>query len=93
MLPVPLRRRASLEERTLDPYSLFLIQGHWYVVGLDHKREAIRTFRVGRIQGNVRFCTEKARDFSVPADYDPEKYRARPPWLIGAGRRVRPPSR
>jgi proteasome accessory factor C len=31
----------------------------------------------------VRFPTEKARDFSVPADYRPDEYRARPPWLIG----------
>ena len=27
------------QERTLDPYSLFLIQGHWYVVGYDHMRD------------------------------------------------------
>jgi predicted DNA-binding transcriptional regulator YafY len=73
----------NLEERTLDPYSLFLIQGRWYVVGFDHVRQAIRTFRVGRIQGTTRFFTEKTRDFCVPADYDPREYRARPPWLIG----------
>lgn len=74
----------GLEERTFEPYNLFLIQGRWYVVGFDHKRQAIRTFRVGRIDGIVRFRTEKARDFFIPADYDPEKYRARPPWLLGA---------
>ena len=73
----------SLEERTLDPYSIFFIQGRWYVVGTDHSRRAIRTFRVGRIRGSVRFLTEKARDFSIPSDYDPGNYRARPPWLIG----------
>jgi proteasome accessory factor BC len=71
------------EERRLDPYSLFLIQGRWYVVGYDHAREGIRTFRVTRISGSVRFLTEKARDFTVPPDYDPDEYRARPPWLIG----------
>lgn len=69
-------------ERTLDPYSLFLIQGHWYAIGRDHLRDAIRTFRVGRM-GSVRFVTEKNRDFSVPADYEPDRYRGRPPWLIG----------
>ncbi len=74
----------GLEERTLEPYNLFFIQGRWYVVGLDRKREAVRTFRVGRIQGIVRFSTERARDFSIPADYDPADYRARPPWLLGA---------
>lgn len=70
-------------DRTFDPYSLFFIQGHWYVVGHDHLREAIRTFRLGRIRGPVRFVTEKTRDFTVPDDYDPDRYRARPPWLLG----------
>lgn len=71
------------ERRTFDPYSLFLIQGRWYTVGFDHARQAIRTFRVARMEGSVRFVTEKARDFVVPADYDPAQYGARPPWLIG----------
>jgi proteasome accessory factor C len=34
--------------------------------------------------GSIRFPTEKPRDFTVPPDYDPEQYRARPPWLIGS---------
>jgi len=73
----------NVVERTLDPYSLFWIQGRWYVVGRDHLRDAIRTFRLGRIKGTVRFVTEKSRDFSVPADYDRDAYGARPPWLLG----------
>jgi predicted DNA-binding transcriptional regulator YafY len=71
------------EERRVDPYSLFFIKGHWYVVGLDHAREGIRTFRITRIRGAVRFATEKAQDFEVPEDYDPKSYGARPPWLLG----------
>lgn len=74
---------SPLMERTVDPYSLFFIQGHWYVVGRDRLREAVRTFRVTRIAGTVSFVTEKNRDFYVPADYDPAAYRARPPWLLG----------
>jgi proteasome accessory factor BC len=70
-------------ERTLDPYSLFFIEGHWYAVGRDHLRHAIRTFRVTRIAGPVRFVSEKNRDFYTPPDYDPAAYRARPPWLLG----------
>ncbi len=73
----------STQDRTVDPYSLFLIQSHWYLVGRDHLRDALRSFRVGRIKGSVRFPTEKPRDFTVPQDYDPEQYRARPPWRIG----------
>jgi predicted DNA-binding transcriptional regulator YafY len=74
---------APILDRTIDPYSLFLIQGHWYVVGRDHLRQAVRTFRVTRIAGPVRFLTEKIRDFYIPSDYDPAAYRARPPWLLG----------
>ncbi len=74
---------APVMTRTVDPYSLFFIQGHWYVVGRDHVRQAVRTFRVTRIAGPVSFLTEKNRDFYVPADYDPATYRARPPWLLG----------
>ncbi len=36
------------------------------------------------MKGSVRFPTERPRDFTIPADYDPEQYRARPPWLIGS---------
>jgi predicted DNA-binding transcriptional regulator YafY len=71
------------KDRTVDPYSLFLIQGHWYLVGRDHLRDALRTFRVGRIKGSVGFPSERPRDFTIPAGYDPEQYRARPAWLIG----------
>jgi proteasome accessory factor BC len=71
------------QERQVDPYSLLLLQGRWYMVGFDRLREAIRTFRLTRIVGPVKFLTEKARDFTVPPNYNPEEYRARPPWLIG----------
>jgi len=73
----------GLRERTLDPYGLYLIQSHWYVVGRDHLRDGIRMFRLGRIQGAVRFLTDKVRDFSIPPDFDPGEYGARPPWMIG----------
>jgi predicted DNA-binding transcriptional regulator YafY len=70
-------------KRTLDPYSLFRIAGHWYVVGRDHDRSDLRMFRLGRIQGAVRFATKRPKDFSVPPGYDPESFRSRPPWLLG----------
>jgi len=69
--------------RRVDPYNLFHFRGHWYVVGRDHFRSEVRIFRVGRIEGQVRYATEKTRDFVIPSDYSPEQYRARPPWLLG----------
>lgn len=74
--------------RTVDPYGLARISGHWYVVGRDHGHDAIRTFRFSRITGPVRFAGKKPHDFTPPPDFDPADYRARPPWLIGAERGI-----
>jgi proteasome accessory factor BC len=70
-------------ERTLNPYALLPDNGVWYVVGQDLDRNDIRTFRVSRIRGDIRFATRRERDFRVPTDFDIELYRGRPPWQIG----------
>jgi proteasome accessory factor C len=75
--------RDSEEERTLNPFALFQDNGAWYVVGQDLVREAIRTFRVSRIRGDIRFATRRERDFRLPADFEIDEYRDRPPWQIG----------
>ncbi|MGN6430428.1 MAG: helix-turn-helix transcriptional regulator [Gaiellaceae bacterium] len=75
--------RDSEEERSLNPYALFQDNGAWYVVGQDLVREDIRTFRVSRIRGDIKFATRRERDFRVPADFEIERYRDRPPWQIG----------
>jgi proteasome accessory factor BC len=75
------RNRQS--ERTLNPYGLLSDNGSWYVVGQDLDRKDIRTFRVSRIRGEIRFATRRERDFRIPADFDIDAYRGRPPWQIG----------
>src|SRR4051795_3624084 len=75
--------RDEITERTLNPFALFQDQGAWYVVGQDLSREAIRTFRVSRIRGEIRFATRRERDFRIPAEFDVDRYRGRPPWQIG----------
>jgi predicted DNA-binding transcriptional regulator YafY len=70
-------------ERTLNPYALLPDNGVWYVVGHDLDRDDIRTFRVSRIRGEIKFATRRERDFRIPADFDIESYRRRPPWQIG----------
>ena len=42
-----------------------------------------KTFRVSRIRGEIRFATRRERDFRLPADFDIDEYRGRPPWQIG----------
>src|SRR5437667_2835563 len=75
--------RDSEEERSLNPYALFQDNGAWYVVGQDLVRVDIRTFRVSRIRGDIRFATRRERDFRLPPEFDIEPYRDRPPWQIG----------
>src|SRR3989440_12478428 len=47
--------RDKTAERTLNPYALLNDDGRWYVVGLDLVRKDIRTFRVSRIRGDIKF--------------------------------------
>ena len=75
--------RDETAERTLNPYALYSDAGVWYVVGLDLDRGGERTFRVSRIQGDIRFATRRERDFRMPEDFDASPYRGRPPWQIG----------
>jgi proteasome accessory factor C len=75
--------RDQVAERTLNPYALIPDNGVWYVVGHDLDRDDIRTFRLSRIRGEIKFATRRERDFRVPVDFDIEQYRGRPPWQIG----------
>ena len=70
-------------ERTLNPYGLLHDRGVWYVIGDDLDRDAIRTFRVSRIRGDIRFATRRERDFRLPADFDIDVYRGRAAWQFG----------
>jgi proteasome accessory factor BC len=72
-----------LSERTVNPYGLLSDNGSWYVIGQDLDRKDIRTFRVSRIRGDIRFATRRERDFRTPGDFDIDAYRGRPPWQIG----------
>ncbi len=76
-------KRPRPGERTLNPYGLRLDEGNWYVVGHDGDRKAMRTFRVSRVRGDIRFATRRERDFRIPADFDIELHRIPRPWQIG----------
>jgi predicted DNA-binding transcriptional regulator YafY len=76
-------RRARPAERVVNPYALRLDDGNWYVVGHDLERDTVRTFKVSRIRGDIRFATRRERDFRVPPDFDVEKHRIPRPWQIG----------
>jgi proteasome accessory factor BC len=69
-------------ERTVNPYALLPEQGSWYLIGHDLDGDGERTFRVSRIQGDIRFATRRERDFRAP-EFDPVGYRGRQPWQWG----------
>jgi proteasome accessory factor BC len=73
----------KLGERTLNPYGLLHDRGVWYVIGDDLDRAAMRTFRVSRIRGDIRFATRRERDFRVPAEFDADVFRGRAAWQFG----------
>jgi proteasome accessory factor BC len=76
-------RRARPGERSVNPYALRLDDGNWYVIGQDLERDTVRTFKVSRIRGDIRFATRRERDFRVPEDFDVEQHRVPRPWQIG----------
>jgi predicted DNA-binding transcriptional regulator YafY len=56
-------------KRTLDPYSLLLRDGWWYVMGRDHDHQQVRTYRVDRIEDAVTVGGPDS--FERPAGFDP----------------------
>src|SRR5262249_11362232 len=75
--------RHDERDRTINPFALFQAAGAWYAVDSDLAAEDERTFRVARIRGEIRFATRRERDFRLPAEFEVERYRGRPPWQIG----------
>src|SRR5258705_461957 len=78
--------RDQVSERALNPYALMPDNGVWYVVGYDLERDDIRTFRVSRIRGEIKFATRRERDFRTPVEFDIELYRGRPPGPVAPER-------
>ena len=75
--------RDKVRARTIDPYALLPHEGSWYVIGRDHASEEIRTFRVSRIRGEIRFATRRERDFRLPSEFSAQAHRPPPAWQMG----------
>jgi proteasome accessory factor B len=56
------------EPRALDPYGVLHRLGHWYVVGRDRDKDAVRSFRIDRMDGPPRL--EPPGGFDPPAGFD-----------------------
>jgi proteasome accessory factor B len=66
--------------RLVDPYRLDFRRGRWYLTGLDHERDDIRSYRLDRIEGEV------STDGPAQAFDRPDEVRSgaeRQPWELG----------
>ncbi|MCE0765335.1 YafY family transcriptional regulator [Pseudonocardia kujensis] len=59
--------RGEESTRELDPYGLVFHSGRWYVTGHDHRRGAVRTFRLDR----VARVGPPGAGFVAPEGFDP----------------------
>jgi proteasome accessory factor C len=75
--------RDAQEKRKVDPYHLLFRGGQFYLVGHSHERDAVRVFRLSRIQGKVGYSSKAEHDFRRPEDFDPRSYATRADWQLG----------
>jgi proteasome accessory factor B len=68
-------------DRTVEPWGLSSKRGHWYVVGWDRDRGAIRAFRADRIEGDVTIDSDDI--FTPPDDFRPDDHIEDRPWMLG----------
>jgi predicted DNA-binding transcriptional regulator YafY len=70
--------------RKVDPYHLLYQGGQFYLLGHSHERDALRVFRLSRIQGKVAYATKAEHDFKGrPDSFDPRSYANRAGWQFG----------
>jgi proteasome accessory factor B len=59
-------------ERHVEPWGIVSWHGHWYTVGHDRDREAVRMFRLSRVEGEVTRAG-RAGSYAVPEGTDIRK--------------------
>jgi proteasome accessory factor B len=76
--------RGEATSRDVAPYGLLFQHGHWYLIGHDALRAAVRVFRVGRMEDVVANRGSPATaDYVVPADFRLTSFVGRQPWELG----------
>jgi len=66
--------------RTVDPYGVGFHAGNWYLVGQDHDRDEIRSFRLDRIRSAPKMAAGPR--FDVPEDFRLSNHIGRHSWEL-----------
>ncbi|HEX4490460.1 MAG TPA: WYL domain-containing protein [Acidimicrobiia bacterium] len=69
------------DTRTVEPWGLAARRGHWYLVGHDRTRGAMRTFRADRLGDDI--SVGEPESFVVPDDFSPDQSLDNEPWQYG----------
>jgi proteasome accessory factor B len=71
--------------RVVEPYGLFAVNGHWYLVAHDLDRHALRNFRTSRIQGARQQSPDRELpEYVVAEGFDLRQHaRSRQAWELG----------
>jgi len=79
--------RADSSTREVEPYGLFFLGSHWYLVARDCERDALRNFRVSRMADvRVNAARAQSQDYALPADFRLREHaRSRQAWELGDG--------
>jgi predicted DNA-binding transcriptional regulator YafY len=75
--------RGQPTDRDVAPYGLLFNHGHWYLIGHDAARDAMRVFRLGRIEVPVVGEAGPGPDFDPDPAFDVTDYARREPWELG----------
>jgi len=59
---------STVKERKVNPYTLTLWNGFWYLIGLDLSSGEIRTFKASRFVGGVT-TSGKSNSYDIPQDF------------------------
>lgn len=78
---------AAGAERSVEPYGLFFVSGHWYLAARDVEKKALRNFRVSRVEAAaVNKSRAGTADYDIPADFSLREHaQSRQAWEIGDG--------
>jgi predicted DNA-binding transcriptional regulator YafY len=79
--------RDHVATRTVEPFGLVFLTGHWYLVARDLDAAALRQFRVSRIRDAVMTNNRRQHpDYDIPADFDLSRHAtSRQAWELGDG--------
>ncbi len=75
----------AVTARTVEPYGLFFVSGHWYLAARDADKDAMRNFKVSRMStAAIADRKMETPDYTIPRDFSLRVHaKSRKAWEIG----------